>query len=310
MAKRRFNLPSVSSLVAFEAVARLRGFARAAEELNTSQSAISRHIRNLEIRFRAELFHREGRVVTLTPKGNEFYVSVVQALDSLQASVSALSETGEKVSIVCSHSVSHLLLMPHYGTLRKALGQNVDIRLLTAGYNLTNAAIDTGADIVFEYSASVPNVPHVMVCAEEVKPVGTPEIIEQAIRAHRGECPPPGLLDLSKQNFGWMNWTDWHAEHPDYASWKVTQNHDSYVYLLEAAAAGEGLALGWKGFVETYLARGLLVELPCDWHSKGTMIFARVTRFGKTNPKASAFLKIMEQVMSKPMRHVSEMRSD
>lgn len=60
MSVRRYNLPSASAIIAFEAVARLQGFGRAAQELNTSQPAISRHIRNLEIRYGTTLFLREG----------------------------------------------------------------------------------------------------------------------------------------------------------------------------------------------------------------------------------------------------------
>ena len=43
-----FDIPSASTLLAFEAVARLGTIARAAEERSTSESAISRHVRALE----------------------------------------------------------------------------------------------------------------------------------------------------------------------------------------------------------------------------------------------------------------------
>ena len=36
---------------------------------------------------------------------------------------------------------------------------------------------------------------------------------------------------------------------------------ESYPYVLETAAADRGIALGWRGFVESYLESGALVAL-------------------------------------------------
>lgn len=296
MSSRRFNLPSVSSLIAFEAVARLQGFARAAEELNTSQPAVSRHIRNLEIRYGAELFHRDRSPICLTEKGSQFYSGVIQGFDALQTAVEGLSQRENRVTLVCSHSVSHLLVMPRYGRLRTALGSEIELRVMTAEYNLVQAAVDTGADIVFEYSATPPDSPHVVVCREEIRPVGTPAIIEQSLAALDGRGAPPPILRLKKDNFGWMGWSDWKAAHPAYASWQVGGEFDSYVYLLEAAASGSGLGLGWRSFVDPYVARGDLMEMPVDWFSRGTRIFARLTRFGQQNAAAHRCLAMLENL--------------
>lgn len=290
---RKYLLPSISSLAAFEAVARLQGFARAADELNTSQPAISRHIRNLEIRYGAALFDREASPIRLTSKGRQFHAEIVQGLDLLQGAVRTLVRPEKTVTLVCSHSVSHLLLMPRHRHLRQTLGPEVDLRLLTAEYNLTQSAVDTGADIVFEYAANPPEAEHVVVCTEEVKPVGTAEVISKAKRALAGDGAPPPLLELSKDNFGWMNWPGWQQAHPAYADWPVGEEFDSYVYLLEAAASGEGLALGWRGFTDGYVERGRLEEMTVDWYSRNTRIYARLTRFGRFNPAARQCLALL-----------------
>lgn len=289
-----YKLPSISSLIAFEAVARLQGFARAAEELNTSQPAISRHIRNLEIRFGTDLFHRDKTPISLTSKGSQFYAGVVQGFDALQSAVQTLEQVDSRVTLVCSHSVSHLLLMPRYGRLRQALGRDVELRVMTAEYNLVQAAVETGGDIIFEYAALPPDAEHVVVCKEEIKPVGTAEVVEQAINALSGKCPAPPLLTLQKENFGWMDWSDWTAVHPPYADWSAWEDFDSYVYLLEAAASGAGLGLGWRSFVDRYLKRGDLVEMPEEWYSKDTKVYACLTRYGQQNPIAHKCLAYLE----------------
>lgn len=294
MSGRRYNIPSISSLTAFEAVARLQGFARAAAELHTSQPAISRHIRNLESRFGAELFDRDQTPIGLTPKGSQFYASVVQGFDALQAAVQDLRIPDNKVTLVCSHSVSHLLLMPRYRHLKQALGADVELRVMTAEYNLVDAAVETGADIVFEYTDTPPDTDYVVVCDEEIKPVGTAEIVAQAVDALARRDEPPALLALQKENYGWMDWSDWQRAHPEYSGWPVSEAFDSYVYLLEAAASGAGLALGWRRFVDAHLRRGDLVEMPAPWHSQSTRVIARLSdRFGRANPIARRCLTLL-----------------
>ncbi len=298
MASRKYNLPSTNSLIAFEAVARRQSFARAAEELNTSQPAISRHIRNLEIRFGTDLFDRSGARIRLTRAGEGFFMQVVQMLDGLQSAIEDLATTGREVTLVCSHTVSHLLVMPRYAMLRRILGPQVELRLLTAEYNLVQAAIDTGADIVFEYASAPPERQHVIVCPEEIKPVGTRAIVDQAIAALDGNGPPPPLLSLQRENHGWLSWTDWLTDRPAATGWSISETHDNYVYLLEAAVAGNGLALGWRGFVNSYVERGDLVELPGDWFSKGTHIYARLTRHGAQNTAAQKCLHLLSDLLS------------
>ncbi|MBC6442744.1 MAG: LysR family transcriptional regulator [Rhodobacteraceae bacterium] len=293
MSRRRYTPPSNSALVAFEAAARLQGFARAAAELNTSQPAISRHIRNLEIRFGTRLFDRRGQRITLTRKGRAFYAAVVQSMTALQDAIEMLVTHDRDVTIACSHSVSHLLLMPRFAHLRRTLGSQADLRLLTVEYTLLDAAINSGADIIFEYTSAPPKEPYVVVCREEVKPVGTPGIIEQAHSALTMGVAAPPLLRLQKTNYGWMDWSDWCSAHPDFGTWPEGEEFDSYVYLLDAAVRGSGLALGWRGFVEHYIMRGDLAALPGAWYSKDTRIIARATRPGQNTPAVRKCLHVL-----------------
>lgn len=66
------RLPPLNALRAFEAAARHRSFTKAAAELCLTQSAVSRHVRNLEDLFGLPLFRRNHRAVTLTPEGQMY----------------------------------------------------------------------------------------------------------------------------------------------------------------------------------------------------------------------------------------------
>ena len=79
------KLPSVSSLQAFEAAARLGSFTLAAEELNMAQSAISRQVRGLEDQLGARLFDLIRQRIILTGDGLMFLEEVRPILAKLEA---------------------------------------------------------------------------------------------------------------------------------------------------------------------------------------------------------------------------------
>ena len=82
IAPRRY-LPSISALLAFEAVARLGSATQAASELSLTQSAISRQLKTLEDQLGVELLARQGRRLILTPAGQAYVREVRQIVRTL-----------------------------------------------------------------------------------------------------------------------------------------------------------------------------------------------------------------------------------
>ncbi|WP_343115694.1 LysR family transcriptional regulator [Ostreiculturibacter nitratireducens] len=299
MSQRRHRIPSASALVAFECVARLGGVGRAAEELNTSQSAISRHLKHLEDDLGVRLFERSGRGITLTPAGNSYFLAARSALETLTSAGHSLRLASRDVTIACTHEVSHLLLMPVFGDLRRAIGKGVHVRITTCEYDAIPAMIHAGADIVFQYSESAPHRRSVTVVDESITPVAAPSFIEAHAGALRGA--PSGwdgvpLLALTKNNFGWATWEDWFSATGVSARSSHVETYDNYVYLLEAAAAGTGLALGWKGFVDRYVASGTLEQV-CDyWVERRSRLHACLTKKGESNENAAKCLAFLATI--------------
>src|SRR6266536_1032386 len=79
-------------LVYFEAVARLGGFSRAAEQLHIAQPAISAQIRRLERELGAALFERTTRRVGLTHAGTLLLAHARAVLAELDAARSEFDE--------------------------------------------------------------------------------------------------------------------------------------------------------------------------------------------------------------------------
>ena len=90
IAPRRF-LPSTSSLLAFEAAARLGTATAAAAELSLTQSAISRQLKTLEQQLGVPLMQREGRLLRLTPAGQAYALKARDILGQLAAASIAAS---------------------------------------------------------------------------------------------------------------------------------------------------------------------------------------------------------------------------
>lgn len=78
------TLPPLYALRAFEAAARLGSFSQAAQLLNVTPGAVSRHVRTLEEWFECELFERHGPKVTITPAGNTLATQLAEGFQSLE----------------------------------------------------------------------------------------------------------------------------------------------------------------------------------------------------------------------------------
>lgn len=80
---KRF-VPSLSTLLAFEAAAAYRNFTRAAEDLGLTQSGVSRHVGALERQLGIKLFERVGPRLVLTAAGKNYAKHVTRLLDGLE----------------------------------------------------------------------------------------------------------------------------------------------------------------------------------------------------------------------------------
>lgn len=274
MTGSRFRLPSLSALSAFESAARHCNFSRAAEEMNTSQPAVSRHISGLEASLGTRLFDRKRNRVALTADGRRLYHAVVAGFQEISRAVDELRGHPRRrmLTIACSYDVAHLWLMPRHDALQELVGSDTEIRVVASEYEYQSMIQDETVDLALTFLNPLPDdAEAVCIFEEEVFPVWAPQIA-----GPRSEAP---LLHLNKRNFGWADWSDWFAfkgselpRHPG------DRRFSSYVYALEAAADGAGLALGWAGLVDRYLEQGRLVREEGEHLKNGGALHAVVNR--------------------------------
>jgi DNA-binding transcriptional LysR family regulator len=104
----------LSDLRAFILVAELGVFQDAAQQLNVSQSALTRRIQKLEEMLGVTLLHRTTRRVELTTVGRSFLPKAQTVLNDLDAALLAVGEIAEhragQVSIACVPTAAYYFL--------------------------------------------------------------------------------------------------------------------------------------------------------------------------------------------------------
>lgn len=262
----RFDrLPQLRSLAVFEAAARLGRFAAAATELGMTQAGVSQHIAQLEAELESPLFRRGHRGVTLTPIGERFRDTVVQALSSLQEGV-ATAHRGKghrTIHILTDFGFAAWWLMPRLGRLSDLVA-GVDVRVAT-----TQSEPDSTDpfDIAVLFGAGDwTGVQSRLLLPERIYPVCAPDLAPLGTAIAPQELAAMRLLHLRHTGrHRWFNWNDWFQAHDaELAPGRQDLTFNNYQLVLDAAMLGQGVALGWSPLIDDLVARGQLVRLAAE----------------------------------------------
>lgn len=255
-------LPPMNSLIVFEAAARHLSFTQAANELNVTQGAISRQIRQLEEYLGKELFIRANRNISLTPMGLQYYQTIYSTLLNVaQATAEIKKWQGEhQITVATTNAMAALWLLPKVATFQQN-NEGVDLRILTTENILDLQKMDF--DLALFYCRTPPlGMKVTTLFPEEVFPVCSPNYLAQ----FKEGTPPEeifgkALLYLDDSQKDWITWAEW-FEAVDYPMVKPKNrvNINNYPMLLQAAINGQGVALAWGSLIDGYLENGSLVR--------------------------------------------------
>ena len=121
------RFPSLASIRAFEAAARLGSFTKAGQELGTSSASVSYHVRQLETQIGVTLFRRLAHRVELTEPGAIVAEEASRAFTALRASFARAAETEEgRLCLTTLPTIGTSWLTPRLGLFR---ARQPDIRL-------------------------------------------------------------------------------------------------------------------------------------------------------------------------------------
>lgn len=116
------RLPPLSTLRAFDAVARLGSVTRAAEELGRTHGAVSKQLRALQDHLGAPLFDKAGTGLALNARGRALAASVGEALDRLASGYDAVAADvrAPAVHVACSATFAMRWLAPHLAAFSRS----------------------------------------------------------------------------------------------------------------------------------------------------------------------------------------------
>lgn len=250
------------ALRTLEAVVRLRGFSRAAEELNVTQSAVSQHVKQLEDWLGLPLLFRRGRTVAPTEAGAQLAAATQDSFGNLSALCEDLrrqTHASSKGIVVASPpGFAFLWLLPR---LLKFAEQHPDYTVDLSTDPQSRKISTTDADIVIDYgTGDAPGLHAEHLMDEQMTPVCAPDVGARITRledlAHEvilRDRPDAGITE--------SNWDIWaRAAGLGPQAFKTMRTFGQANLVIQAAIDGHGWAMGRTPLVADALAAGKLVQ--------------------------------------------------
>ena len=151
---------NTQQLESFLTVAEHLNFARAAEALNITQSAVSRQIHALETELGTKLFHRTSRSVVLTPAGITFHEDAKNFMGSLRIATAKIGKDSKEnvqiFSIGCSNETDCALLAKVLQHCREKLPELHPFLRVIPHRSIVSLLFHGDLDILFSFQENVP----------------------------------------------------------------------------------------------------------------------------------------------------------
>lgn len=270
----RRMIPSLQSLICFEAAAKHLSYTFAAQELHLTQSAVSRQIQQLEEFLGLNLFNRTRHGVELTQAGEHYFKNIKTNLLGIeQSTLDVMSHKGLggtlKIGVVPTFATRWLL--PRLYKFNK-IHPEITIHLETStkpflfSDHIFDAAIYTGTPSQIE---NWPGIQHHYLMNEDVVPVCSVDLIFKhfpQLKGQTGELTRslsveeiaslPLLQQTTRPNI-WKEWFEVSEFNHPYAL--EGQRHELFSMLAVAATHHMGVALIPQKLLEKELRSGELI---------------------------------------------------
>lgn len=278
------NLPPLSALRAFAALAQTGSATAAGQALNVSHAAISQQIRNLESHLGDALVNREGRNLRLTPAGAELASDLAQAFALMETATARFSQTdaSRPLHITMTPAFAVGWLMPRIADFTH---RHPDIELLL---NPTPEVVTLGpggCDLALRFGTGPwPGL--------DSEPLLVTNMVIVAARSLVGDTPPAKPADLLNypwlQELGTNELSTWLGTQGVLPPEKMRVTNMPGFMILDALRRGDGISATVHAFVAQDIADGTLVLLHEDIRPGSG--YHMVTRPGVQRPALKTFL--------------------
>ena len=257
-------LPTMTALQCFESAARHLSFTRAAQEMNLTQSAVSKQVAQLEEMLQHKLFHRVRRRLQLAPAGELYLAEVNKILTQVDMSSRYILSYGgetEVLKVATQPTFGARWLIPNLkGFTNRHPNIHLDIKNELEPFDLVQAK----ADVAFFYGkGSWPGATCIELFGEDVVPVCVPELLASQTFSDAGDLTNLILLQCTSRPEAWHEWFEEQGISTENSY--HGPRFDTFSMCIRAAQVGCGVALVPRFLVQDELEEEKLV-IPWEHH--------------------------------------------
>ncbi|MDF0732724.1 LysR substrate-binding domain-containing protein [Pseudomonas entomophila] len=251
-------LPPLNGLRVFEVVARHLNFRLAADELGVTQAAVAQQVRGLEANLGVKLFERLPRGLRLTDAGLGYSRSIREAFALITEATATLRPEQHHLTVSVTPTFASKWLIPRLASFTEAHAE-IDLRVLATD-RLSRFHGD-GVDLAVRYGHPPfgPGLNTELLLEQRVIAVASPTLLAQRAVPENSEQLQAFLLLHDAHNF-WPAFIAGLFGQPTQAMPKNVRFNQTSL-AIEAALAGQGLALASHFFVQDDLRAGRLVRV-------------------------------------------------
>ncbi|WP_183864766.1 MULTISPECIES: LysR family transcriptional regulator [unclassified Rhizobium] len=248
-------MPDLTTLQSFESAARHGNFTRAALELNLTQSAVSRQIKDLETQLGVLLFERVRQRAILSEAGKRLLPEARRLLHQTEEMmIRAASGATATLSIATLPTFGSRWLTPRLPNfLAIHPGSLVDIASRSEPFDFE----EEGFDLAIHYGQPIwARATCTFLCDEKIVPVASPSLLKSDPVASAAELVDKPLLHLATRPRLWRQWFE-HCDIDADPSYRGNR-FDQFSMIIEAASMALGFALLPLYLIEQELSSGKL----------------------------------------------------
>lgn len=251
------RLPPLSGLRVFEVAARHLNFRLAAEELSVTQGAVAQQIRGLEAELGLKLFERHPRTLALTAAGRSYVTSIRRALELIAEATETLKPEPRHLTVSVTPTFASRWLIPRLPDFTTAHA-DIDLRILATD---RVSSFQTDAVDLAVRNGQPPFGPGLnaeLLFKQVVVAVASPHLIEKLGAPTESDNLARYALLHDAHNF-WPQFLERTFPNGAPVSGKNIRFNQTSL-AIEAAIAGQGLALAALFFAEQDITAGRLVR--------------------------------------------------
>lgn len=240
------KLPPLNSLRSFEAIGRHGSIAGAARELDVTEPAVSRALKNLENHFGVSLFHRHTRGLALSEHGKILLPEITHALDQVAKAAGRVYEQSRySLSILATPMIASRWIAPIISDFMRA-HQDISVHLHSSFRSDEIQSYDFHIAI-WNSESDHPNCDRQHLLSVERIPICSAELAATVFAENEISALQEASL-LHEYDFnGWIDWFEDHGLDPHRAASGFVS--DNFGAILQATINNAGVAL----LFETYL---------------------------------------------------------